>query len=131
MPPGEWERLVRDERYNGEMDLGDVPTEQLRKELHKREEAKKAAEWEALCAAHPCPECGANPARLSDQMVEDFVFAPKDNDGRPMLYAPYEMGETHGARYETQLTCVNGHTTYSDRIKWFDKPQPGPILPRR
>lgn len=65
-------------------------------------------------------------------MVEEHRFAPRDHEGRPMLWAPYEMGTTEGATYEMALTCVNGHVTYDREIKWFEKPISGPpLLSRR
>lgn len=112
-------------------DMSQISTEALAKELHNRREKEQAEEREAVRLAYPCPRCGGDPREVSLEMVEDFVFAPRDQDGGPMLYAPYEMGETHGARWERVVTCENGHTSRTSEIKWFDKPVSGPILPRR
>jgi hypothetical protein len=113
------------------MDLSKVPTEELRAEVEKRKKAEDEQRRENLRAAYPCPECGEGPREIAGEMVEEFRFAPRDDEGRPMLYAPYEMGTTQGVRYETTVTCVNGHVTRTDEINWFDKPREGPpLLPR-
>ena len=115
------------------MDLSAVPTDELRAEIARRKKAEDAAYWEAVRVAYPCPECGGDPRDVRQEVVEEFRFAPRDDDGRPMLYMPYdsELGTTGGVRDEITLTCENGHVTTTDRIRWFDKPVKGmPLLPR-
>ena len=113
------------------MDLSDVSTEDLRRELGERKKREREREQEAFRKAYPCPECGADPAELNSEVVEEFRFAPRDDQGYPMLWAPYEMGTTNGVRWQNTLTCVNGHVTTKDEIRWFDKPHEGPpLLPR-
>lgn len=101
-------------------DLSSIPTDELRAELAQRDKARDAANREAFRLSHLCPECGGDPAELNEGVVEEFRFAPHDDQGRPMLYAPYELGEIKGARYEQILTCENGHVTVTDKIRWFD-----------
>lgn len=114
------------------MDLSNATTKELRAELHRREKAEQQARWAAICEKYPCPECGANPTHIERNAVEEFRFAPRDGNGMPMLYAPYdsEQGTTEGLRYRTTVTCENGHITEHDAIHWFDESLKGaPILP--
>lgn len=86
--------------------------------------------WAALCEKFPCPECGGNPTSIEMKAVEEFRFAPRDSDGRPMLYAPYnsEQGTTGGILYRTTVTCENGHVAEHEDITWFDEPHKGPPI---
>lgn len=89
---------------------------------------------EEFVRAHPCPECGGEPRELEGRVVEEFRFAPRDSDGRPMPYASYDDpgGTTGGVKWRTTLTCVNGHVTATDELKWFKDAQPGPpVMPSK
>lgn len=109
-------------------DLSGVSTHELRAELGKRKKREDEALQETFRQQYPCPECGGDPTSLESDIVEEFRFAPRDDQGFPMLYAPYEMGTTNGVRRQTTLTCVNGHVTTSDKMEWYDKPYQGPPL---
>ena len=110
--------------------LSKFSTRELQAEIAKRKKRTQEREYKKLCAQFPCPDCGADPVQVSTDMIEEHRFAPRDSEGFPMLYAPYEMGETHGATYRTTIVCGNGHTWFSEPVlKWFDKPFTGsPIL---
>lgn len=105
---------------------------ELSRELEARRKRRTDEEYAELCKKFPCPECGGNPSEISTNAVEEHRFAPRDDEGRPMLYMPYEAGFTGGLTYQMKVTCENGHTWYPDPVtKWFDKPHEGPpILPR-
>ena len=108
------------------MDLSKATTDELHAELARRRAAERERERQAIAKQFPCPECGAPPKKIRQEAVEEFRFAPRDHEGRPMLYAPPEMGETHGERWETTVVCENGHVIVKDDIRWFDQPRKGP-----
>jgi hypothetical protein len=115
------------------VNLQKIPTAELRAELSRRQKIEQDQYEAAVKAAHPCPECGADPVLIATDAVEEHRFAPRDHDGRPMIFMPYEseMGTTGGLTYETTVTCENGHVTTKRDVRWFDKPRQGPpILPR-
>ena len=87
--------------------LSKFSTRELQAEIAKRKKRTQEREYKKLCAQFPCPDCGADPVELSTDMIEEHRFAPRDSEGFPMLYAPYEMGETHGATYRTTIVCAN------------------------
>lgn len=110
--------------------LSRATTDDLRAELHRREDAERKERWAAICAAFPCPECGADPTSVNERAVEEFRFAPRAADGEVMLYAPYESAEgtTGGMRFETTVVCANGHEWSKSAIRWFDEPRKGPPI---
>jgi hypothetical protein len=110
------------------MDLSQVSTDELHTELSARKKAEREAYEAAVKAQYPCPECGGDPRSIETDVVEEFRFAPRDSEGRPMLYAPYEMGTTNGVRHQITVSCVNGHVTTTDKIEWYKKPREGPPL---
>lgn len=112
------------------MDLSEVTTEDLRAELHRRLEAQRIAEWATIAEQFPCPECEAPPVAVGSETVEEFRFAPRDDEGRPELWSPYgdPRGTTHGVRDQITVTCENGHITTRDEIRWFDQPRTGPPM---
>jgi hypothetical protein len=114
------------------MSLKQISTSDLKKEFHRREEIERmklAAEFHEWAIAHPCSHCSALAVEIRTDVVEEFRFAPKDEEGRPMLYMPYEMGTTEGLRYEKTFICENGHKNFvEDKIVWLDKPISGPPM---
>lgn len=113
------------------MGIEDFSDRELRAELAARKTVENARVQEALDKRFPCPECGDGVQSWEENAVEEYRFAPRDSEGRAMLYAPYEseLGTTHGVRYETKIVCRSGHVWYApDRIEWFDKPQTGSSL---
>lgn len=114
------------------MNLDNATTKELRAELHRREEAERLDRWQAICKEYPCPKCGADPTNVETQAIEEFRFAPRDADGRPMLHASYdsEQGTTAGIRYRVTVICENGHITEHEDMRWFDEPRKGPPLLR-
>lgn len=112
------------------IDLSQIPTGDLRAELRRRTESEREAAWAKLREAFPCPICQGAPVQRAVRVVEEYRFAPRDEDGRPQVYAPYdsECGSTHGVRHEISLTCENGHITTTDEIEWFKTPRVGPPI---
>ncbi len=99
------------------MPLDGYTTKELRSELDKREAAERKAHADRLKAEYPCPECGGDPVTIEDLCVGEHRQAPRDDDGRPILYAPYEMGTVIAREFETTITCVNGHATVKPRMQ--------------
>src|SRR6185503_19477360 len=103
--------------------LSKISSKDLQAELGRRSEEKRKRDYAEICEKFPCPECNGNPREISTDATEEHRFAPRDDEGRPMLYMPYEMGVTGGLTYQTTVTCENGHVWYPEPvIKWFDKP---------
>lgn len=79
---------------------------------------KRMAEREFFAGLGPCDDCGAVISGIDQAIVEEFREAP-DWKGWPVPPTP-EYERVTGARYRTTLTCVNGHETVREEVKFFE-----------
>ena len=104
-------------------DLSKFTDSELRAELKRRSDERTAIAKAGIDRRYPCPICGAGVAEWSTEMIQEHRQAPRDNDGIPMLYMPYETGEVFAREFEYRITCENGHVTRSTGFREVDPPQ--------